>query len=92
MHHKSPFRPHVFQNVGKHFRKLRVIDTQKLSGGSCRIGQGPQHVENCADAYFTARADSVFHRAVQFWREKKADADLLHAFFHHILVGADVYT
>jgi len=87
---KGAFRSHVFQNIGEHFGELRIVDAQKLRGGACGIGERPQHVEDGADADFAPRTDGVFHRAVQFRREEKADADLLEAFLDDFLIDADV--
>ena len=58
-----------------------MVHADDLDGRPSGIGQGPQQIEDRADADLMARAHGVFHGTVKQRREEKPDADLVHALF-----------
>ena len=75
--HQSTVDAQIAEHLCQWFHQLLIIDTQKLHGGSGRIGQRPQNVENGADSHFLADRSGIFHGRVVGLGEHEAHASIL---------------
>ena len=64
------------ESTREKFGVMRRRNADDLCGGSGRIGERAEKIENGANAKSAARGNRVFHRGVNRGRKKKTDADL----------------
>ena len=74
MHHPGALGAEVAQDLCHRLQPLRVKDPQHLPGGARRIGQGPQQIEQGAEAELRADGRDVPHGAMVGLGKEEADA------------------
>ncbi len=68
------FRTEVPSGTAHGFEKFRIVDTDQLGIGSCRVCQRAQYVENCPDSDLFSHRGNVLHRGMEIRRKHEADA------------------
>jgi hypothetical protein len=82
MNHKCSLDSDVFESTCHDRAQVFIENAENLSLGEGGIGQGPENVEDTADADLPPGPDNVAHGAMKGGSEEKAYASLADAVGH----------
>ena len=77
------------QHLGQQRQQLAIVHADELAPHPGRVGDRPENVEHRAHADLPARADGVFHGAVQLRGKQEGDADFIQATAHLLRLQVD---